>query len=95
MALTAEQDQFIAKVGGIAHKLLELQSDMMVVNTLWNGSPNWDELITNQDIQDMPALVEAGLTHQTVGDAIYTIEVIRQAVLSGNLSQLVLLAQLK
>jgi hypothetical protein len=93
MALTAEQDEFVARVGGICKKLLEMQTDTLIVNELWFGSTDWDTLITEQDILDMPALAEAGLTKQRLADAIYQAEQVRQLILTGNLPAVVLLSQ--
>lgn len=95
MALTVEQENLIVKVGGICDKLLQMQNDMIQVNELWNGSPDWDALITDANIQEMPSLVGVGLTKTKLADAIYQIELLRQQILTGNLPAVVLLAQLK
>jgi len=95
MALTVEQENLIVKVGVICAKLLEMQTDMIQVNELWNGSPDWDTLITDENIQAMSSLAGVGLTKTKLADAIYQVELIRQQILTGNLPAVVLLAQLR
>lgn len=94
MALATPQQNLLINAGKVCKAILELQSQIEQVDILYNGSPNWDELITDEEIAGVPFLAEHGLTAQAVADAIYQINQIRAQVVGGNLPAMVLLAQL-
>lgn len=94
MALGTPQVTFVNKVGIVCQALLALETEMTQINELYNGSPNWDDLFTDQEITDTPQLAAVGLTAQTLADAVYQVATIRNQVLTGNLPAVVLLAQL-
>ena len=94
MALAAPQQNLITNVGIVSRALLDLQDDIEQIDILYNGTPDWDTLITDQEIDGVPSFAAVGLTAQGVADAIYQLNQVRTIVNSGNLPALVLLAQL-
>lgn len=94
MALAAPQQDFVSRVGQVCQQLIALQDEMLVINELYNGSPNWDALFNDNDISEIGSFAAVGLTAQTLADAVYQLSLIRTQVLTGNLPAVVLLAQL-
>lgn len=92
--LAAPQQNLIINTGKVCKAILELQSKIEQIDVLYNGAPNWDALITDEEIQAIAFLAENGITAQACADAIYQLGQIRQIVLTGNLPAMVLLAQL-
>ena len=95
MALTAEQEKFIVRAAKIAAAEFDLLGDMTQTNELWYGTPNWINLITDEELAEIPAFADAGLTQTKLADGIYQISAIRNQILTGNLPALALLAQFK
>lgn len=93
MALAAPQQNLIVNVGAACKILLDIQDDIEQIDILYNGTPNWDVLITDQEIDGVPSFAAIGLTAQHVADAIYPLNLIRTQVNTGNLPAMVLLAQ--
>jgi hypothetical protein len=92
--LPGPQQNLIIKTGKVCKEVLELQGVIEQIDILYNGSPNWDEIMTDEEIQEVPLFAEMGITAQTVADGIYQLSQLKQLVLTGNLPALVLLAQL-
>ena len=91
--MEAPQQDLIVKTGQVCAALLDLQAAIEQIDILYSGSPNWDDLITNQTINEVPAFEAIGLTAANVADAIYQIKLIRQQVMTGNIVAMVLLSQ--
>ncbi len=92
--MNAPQQNSISKTGQVCKVLVELMDDIERIDILYSGSPNWDELITNDEIATVPSFIAAGLTAATVADAIYQIKLVRQQVVTGNLPAMVLMGEL-
>lgn len=93
MALAAPQQNLIVNVGAACRVLLDIQDNIEQIDILYNGTPDWDTLITDQKIDGVPSFAAIGLTAQDVADAIYQLNQVRSLVNTGNLPALVLLAQ--
>lgn len=93
MALAAPQQNLIVNVGAVCKAILDLQGDISEIDILYNGTPDWDTLITDQEIDGVPSFAAIGLTAQDVSDAIYQLNQIRTQVTTGNLPAMVLLSQ--
>lgn len=93
MALAAPQQNLISDVGIVCRTLLDIQGSIEQINILYNGSPDWDTLITDEEINGVPSFVEIGLTAADVADAIFQINAVRTLVTTGNLPAVVLLSQ--
>lgn len=91
--MQAPTQSFINKVSQIAKKELELRALILEADTLYNGDPNWDALITQQEIDTVAALVAAGITPQRIADVIYAAKIADTAV-AGNLPSMFVLASL-
>lgn len=92
--LAPPQQDLISKVGKACKALLDIQSDIQLIDILYNGTPNWDTLITQDDIDEVGSFEAVGLTVADVADAIYQLNLIRNQVQSGNLPAMVKLSQL-
>ena len=92
--MEAPQQNLISKTGTVCKQLVELMDDIEHIDILYSGSPNWDDLITDEAIATVPSFVAAGLTAQTVADAIYQIKLVRQQITTGNLPAMVLMGEL-
>lgn len=95
MALTAEQEKMIVRAAQSAAKLFEDLGNLTQVNELWFGTPNWQNLITDEELMEITAFADAGLTKAKLADGIYQLSAIRNQILTGNLPALALLAQFK
>jgi len=95
MALTQEQEKFIVKAAQSAAKLFDDLGNLTQINELWFGTPNWQNLITDEELAENPAFVEAGLDKAALADGIYQLSAVRNQILNGNLPKLALLAQFK
>ena len=91
--MQAPTQNFINKVSQIAKKELELRALILEADTLYNGDPNWDTLITQQEIDTVSAYVAAGVTPQRIADVIYASKVADTSIL-GNLPSMFVLASL-
>lgn len=92
--MNAAQQNLISNVGAVCKTLTELMDDIERIDILYSGSPNWDDLITDQAIATVPSFVAAGLTAALVADAVYQIKLVRQQITTGNLPAMVLLGEL-
>lgn len=93
MALAAAQQDLITDVGSVCRTLLDMQGQIEQIDILYNGAPDWDSLITDEEIDGVPSLAAIGLTAANVADAIFQIKTVRTQVMTGNLTALVMLAQ--
>ena len=92
--MESPQQNLISNTGQVSKALLDLMSAIERIDILYSGSPNWDDLITDQTIAEVPSFAAAGLTAAIVADAIYQIKAVRTQVTTGNLPALVLMAEL-
>lgn len=92
--LSAPQQDLISKAGKACQALLDIQGDIQIIDVLYNGTPNWDVLITDEEIGDVGSFAAVGLTATDVADAIYQLNLIRTQVQTGNLPAMIKLAQL-
>lgn len=93
MSLGAPQTNFVTDLGQVCQKLLDLQGSILELNELYNGTPDWATLITDQELATIADFAAAGITAQNVADAVYQVNLVRTQVLTGNLPALVVLAQ--
>jgi hypothetical protein len=93
MALAAPQQDFVVRVGAACKAILDLQGSVTQLDILYNGTPDWDTLITDEEINGVPSFAAIGLTAQDVADALYQLNQIRNQVNTGNLPAMVLLSQ--
>lgn len=91
--MNAPQQNLVSKTGQLCSRLLEMKGTIDQIDVLYSGSPNWDSLITDGEIAEVPSFVEAGLTAANVADAVYILKLIRDNV-NSNLPAIVMLANL-
>lgn len=91
--MEAPTQSFVNLISEIAKKEIELRALILKADTLYNGDPNWDALITQQDIDTVSAYVAAGITPQRIADVIYAAKIADTAV-AGNLPSMFVLASL-
>ncbi len=84
---------FIRLVGELAKADLERQSLRHHLNVLWNGSPDWDTLITQEMIDSNPSFHAAGITKQMIYDVIFSEETARGTI-EGNIASFIVMSQL-
>ena len=93
--MNAPQSNLISKTGNVCKALLDLMGSIERMDILYSGTPNWDELITGGgDCFRAVVAAAAGLTTAILADAIYQIKLVRQHVITGNLTALTLMAEL-
>jgi len=83
----------VQKVRAIAAQELALRTAIAEVDTLYNGVPNWDEALTQAEIDTVPAYEAVGLTPQQVADVIYAAKQ-ADAQIAGNLPSMFVLANI-
>jgi hypothetical protein len=93
MALAAPQQDFISDIGTICKALLDMQGTIQHFDILYNGSPDWDTLITDEEIDGVPLFAALGLTAANVADVIFQLNAIRTTVQTGNLPAMVVLSK--
>lgn len=77
MALGSPQQNLVSNVGKTCQKLSDLLNMIDEIDTLFNGDPNYDSLITDDEVDGLPSIgsfKEAEITAQNVTDAIYIIK---------------------
>lgn len=82
---------FISDTSQQCQKLLDMYGDLSQLNVLWAGSPNYDALITQGEIDTVPSL--AGLTTTHLADAEFALATIKDTI-SNALVALTVLANL-
>jgi hypothetical protein len=91
--MESPQQNLISKTGQVCKTLLELMDDIERIDILYSGSPNWNELITDETIAEVDSFVACGLTAQDVADAVWIIKQVRVQI-NANLPPLVVMAEL-
>lgn len=84
---------FISDESGLAKRILAEYGELSQQNVLWAGTPNYDELITQEDIDSVVTLAGAGLTTTQLADACYALEQVR-GILTNAMPSLTILAKL-
>ncbi len=84
---------FISTVAFNARIAMDRYGELTQQNVLWSGSPNYDELITQEEIDTVERFHGAGLTTQHLADAVYALEQIR-GILTNAMPALTVLAKL-
>ena len=92
--MLAPQQNLVSRTGQVCRKLLDLMADMERIDVLYSGSADWDSLITNEALAEVPSFAAAGITATTVADAVYQIKLIRQQVMTGNLAAMMQMGEL-
>ena len=93
MALTTAEANFISRSGGASKALLNLYSELVQLDQLWAGAPNYDTTITQGDIDSIPSFAESGLTATVLGDAEFALAGIKTAITNA-LTALTVMANL-
>lgn len=74
---------FINRTGNQAKGQLAEIGDLTQMDSLWAGSPNYDGLITQAEIDEYPAFVAAGLTAQDMADVQFVLASIKNLLLGA------------
>jgi hypothetical protein len=69
---------FISQSGAQAKKLLDMYGDLQQINVLWAGSPDYDTLITQGEIDEVESF--AGLTAAQLADAEFAMATIKDTI---------------
>jgi hypothetical protein len=85
---------FVSDTSKVAKTLLdELYSKMVQLDALWAGAPNYDALITQGEIDEVPSFLGAGLTTTHLADAEFALATIKNTITNA-LPALTVLANL-
>lgn len=71
MALTAKQQDHISRLAQLAQLFVDIRNDLYQQNYEWNGAPDFDTDITQEEIDEIPTFAAAGLTVADVQEANY------------------------
>jgi hypothetical protein len=92
--MEAVHQNFISNTSNVTKTLLDdIYSKLVQLDTLWAGSPNYDGLITQGEIDEVPSFVGAGLTATQLGDAQFALATIKNTMTNA-MPALVVLANL-
>ena len=91
--MNAPQQNLVSKTGQLCKQLLEMKGVIDQIDVLYSGTPNWDDLITQGEIDEVPSFLETGLTAINVADAVYILKLVRDNV-NSNLVAMTMLANL-
>lgn len=91
--MNAPQQNLITTAGKLCAQLLVMKGAIDQIDVLYSGSPNWDDLITQPEIDEVASFLQANLTVSNVADAVYILKLIRDNV-NSNLPAMVMLANL-
>lgn len=91
--MNTRQQSFIRDSQTESDFMLSRLGPLLQLNTLWAGSPNYDGLITQQEIDSVPEFVAAGLTVQELADAEFALATIKDTI-NNALPALTVLAKL-
>jgi hypothetical protein len=80
MTMPTSRQQYISFVANRARIMLGEFGPLAQTDVLWNGTPDYDTLITQAEIDTVPNLADAGLTVQQLADAIYALSVIKSTI---------------
>lgn len=83
MTMPAVHQNFISTDAKLAKALVELLGPLQVQNTLYAGSPNYDEEITQAEIDTVPSFLESELTTQTIADARFAMATIMNTIVNA------------
>lgn len=89
--MNAPQQDLISRTGRVCKQLLDLKGTIDQIDVLYSGSPDWDSLITQPEIDEVASFLQANLTVANVADTIYILKLIRDNV-NSNLPAMVMLA---
>lgn len=93
MAMSSAHQNFVSDEGRLAKVFLSEYGDLAQQNVLWAGTPNYQNLITQEEIDSVPSFLGAGLTKPQLTDACYALEQVR-TLLTNALPALTVLAKL-
>jgi len=91
--MDAPQQNFVTKLGQQARVLKTARDACLELTTLYNGTPNWGALITQEEIDSVTSFHAAGLTKAQVDGVIFTMQEINAHILTY-LTEFVMLANL-
>lgn len=91
--MDAPQQDLVSRVGTLCKQLLEMSGEVEQIDVLFNGDANWDALITDATIANVPSFDAAGITAANVADAIFILKTARAAAYS-NLPAVVIMGNL-
>lgn len=91
--MEAPQQNLISNASKAARVVLGQLEAINELDVLYNGSPQWVNLITQDQINSVPSFLAAGLTVQNIADVIYNLKLIKVQA-ESNLPALIMLANL-
>lgn len=71
MAMSNVHQNFVSRSASMAKQLLDLYGELVQLNTLWAGTPNYQSAITQEMLDAVNEFSGAGLTLQTLADSEY------------------------
>jgi len=89
--MDAPQVNFISRVGIQARTLRATFALSEELKTLYSGTPNWNALITQAEIDSVPSFQQAGLTKLQIDGVVYSLGIIN-AQITTFLTEFVMLA---
>lgn len=81
MAMSSAHQNFVSETAARCRVLLAEYGELSQLNVLWAGTPNYDALITQEEIDSVPSFQGAGLTTQNLADAEFAL-----ATILGNIN---------
>ena len=92
--MNAPQQDFISRFGQQARKARDLFALSEEIDTLYKGTPNWEALITQEEVDSVPSFAAAGLTVAQLGAVCYILKMINLQMSTIDFPALVMLANL-
>lgn len=80
MTMPSAHYTFLRDGRSAAQAMLQQLGPLLELDTLWNGTPNYDGLITQAEIDSVTSLYEAGYTTTEIADAFYALSLIKTAI---------------
>lgn len=76
MALSASEQNHITHLAQFAQQMTDLRNIVYELNYQWNGAPDFDTTVTQQEIDAIPSLAAAGLTKTDMTEVEYVAAVL-------------------
>lgn len=93
MTMPAAHQNFITNNKANAQRLLDFFGEEEQLNILWAGSPNYQNTLTQEEINDVVSFAGAGLTTQNIADGQFAMATIN-GIIQNALVALTVLANL-
>lgn len=81
MTMPSAHYSFLREAKSTSQAALQLLGTLVKLDSLWNGTPNYDTSITQAEIDSVTSLFESGYTTAEIADALYTLSIIKTTIM--------------